>query len=327
MRPGPRVSILITAYNQAAFIGDAIRSALSQTFHDLEVIVADDGSTDGTQETISRLAEEDSRIVPVLSETNQGLSANWNNGVAACSGEYIALLSGDDLMFPEKIGEQLDYLDRHPQFGLCTHEMEVFDSETGKTLYRTSERFSVKEGGVEVAFRTNWLFRAQPKTIPSSTLARSAFLTAHRFDERLRYWNEWLHMIECLAETGEKWGHLPNCLGAYRRHAQQITASADAQALSFEEAMLTLAIASVRYPQLDKLIRNKREFMLFEHLVRDWHLAEKRKHYSAQFRHEAGLLKWLYMKLAHFALHSPAIVAATRPVRALLRGSSASAGK
>src|SRR5262249_37757888 len=160
------------------------------------------GSSDGTPAVIMRLAHADSRIVPLLSPTNCGISANWNKAFARCSGEYVALLSGDDLMAPDKIARQLEYMRAHPECGICTHDMEVFESATGRTLYRLSDRFDAKDGGPEVMFTSNWLFGLEIKSIPSSHMFRITAVGGHRFDERLRIWNEWLHEIDCIVTSG-----------------------------------------------------------------------------------------------------------------------------
>ncbi len=299
-----KISILITSYNSAEFIGGAIQSALAQTYQNIEVIVADDGSRDNSQQIISRLAAKNTKIIPIFSDINRGLSFNWNLGLSKCSGEYVATLAGDDLMLPNKVSEQMRFLEEHPDYGLCTHDMDVFESETGKTLYLTSERFRMpQKAGIELMFSTNWFFKKATKNIPSSIMGRGDFLRGHKFDERLKFWNEFLYMIDCMATSGKKWSHLPEVLGRYRVHDKQIHTSKEAIDLSFEEALIALAIASRRYPELSKLIKNKRDYLLFQNLVFDWHKPEKRKALEDQFRREAGFIKWLYMKLCHSYLH------------------------
>jgi len=319
MRVAGRVSVLIPTYNHEAFIGDAITSALAQTYTDTQIVVADDGSLDGTPDIIRRLASGDSRIVPVLADTNGGISVNVNRALERCSGEYIALLGGDDLMLPEKLERQVAFLKDHPECGICTHDMDIFDSRTGNTLYRLHDRFARKDGGPEVMFTTNWFFGREIKSIPSSHILRASIVGGHRYDERLRIWNEWLHEIDCVTTSGLGWATLPEVLGRYRVHDRQTSRSAEAYNQGLEEIRVVLAIAAVRYPQLARLIKKKREFILFRHLVFDWFAEEKRSAYDRQFRVEAGHLKWLYMRVARAGVRHRWLVDAGRPAREFVR--------
>src|SRR5437870_2295634 len=254
MVPG-RVSVVMPAFNHVRFVADAIESVLAQDYPDLEVIVADDGSTDGTAAIVRHIADADRRVIPVLSETNRGISANHNRAIDRCTGEFIALLASDDLMLPGKLTAQVDFLNAHRDCGVCTHDMEVFDSESGKTLYRLYERFEPKIGGPEVMFTTSWLFGRQIKSIPSSHMFRASAIGRFRYPEQLRIMNEWLFEIECLVTSGLRWDSLPQMLGRYRVHQDQTSTGREASLLGFEESMQVLATAGARYPALASLIK------------------------------------------------------------------------
>ncbi len=118
----PRVSIIIPAYNIEAYVGNAIESALAQTWPDTEIIVVDDGSTDETARIIQNY---DPDRVRYLYQENRGLPGARNTGIRASSGQWIALLDGDDEWFPERLEKQLTSLLAHPDlvWGSCNHEM------------------------------------------------------------------------------------------------------------------------------------------------------------------------------------------------------------
>lgn len=97
--PG-RVTVIVPVYNGERFVLGAIRSALRQTYPDLEVLVVNDGSTDGTA---ARLAQVADPRVTILQQPNQGLSAARNCGLARASGEYVAFLDADDRWFADKL--------------------------------------------------------------------------------------------------------------------------------------------------------------------------------------------------------------------------------
>ena len=168
MTDQPLVSILVITYQHAAFIDHAIRSIVEQDYRNIEVVVADDGSADGAQDRIRQWAAADARIVPLLAASNTGLSANWNRGLARCTGDLIAVLSGDDEMLSGRLTKQAAFMRAHPECGISAHDMEIFESSTGRTLYRLYDRFLPKNGGIEILFTTSWLFGRDVKAIPVS---------------------------------------------------------------------------------------------------------------------------------------------------------------
>ncbi|MGH8174411.1 MAG: glycosyltransferase family 2 protein, partial [Rhodanobacteraceae bacterium] len=98
-----RVSVIMPAYNAIASIARSIDSVLAQTHRDLELLVVDDGSSDGTAELIARYAKSDARVRALLQERNVGVAAARNAGIAAASGAFIAFLDSDDWWHPCKL--------------------------------------------------------------------------------------------------------------------------------------------------------------------------------------------------------------------------------
>ncbi|MBW6474932.1 MAG: glycosyltransferase [Anaerolineaceae bacterium] len=109
------VSVIIPTYNRAHLIGESIRSVLSQTYFDLEIIVVDDGSTDNTEEVIAAIS--DSRLRYIL-QPNRGRSNARNHALSLASGKYVTFLDSDDLYLPNKIELQVNYLESHPGVGM-----------------------------------------------------------------------------------------------------------------------------------------------------------------------------------------------------------------
>jgi glycosyltransferase involved in cell wall biosynthesis len=107
------VSIVIPSYNHAAFIGDAVRSVLGQTFSDLELIVIDDGSRDATPYILRQLAATDTRIRLIV-RTNRGAAATINEGVQMAKGRWIGILNSDDSYAPTRVERMLSVLAAAP---------------------------------------------------------------------------------------------------------------------------------------------------------------------------------------------------------------------
>jgi glycosyltransferase involved in cell wall biosynthesis len=119
------VSVIIPAYNAAAYIGAALDSVLCQTHPRLEVIVVNDGSTDGTDVVLQRYS---GRIV-CLSQENQGQPAARNRGLAVARGQFVAFLDADDRWHPEKIERQLQFFAAHKACTVVHTARHVIDQE------------------------------------------------------------------------------------------------------------------------------------------------------------------------------------------------------
>jgi glycosyltransferase involved in cell wall biosynthesis len=115
----PAVSVIMPAYNVAPYLGAAIESVLDQRFDDLELIVVDDGATDGSGDIAREYAARDERV-RVIWQRNGGISAARNRGLREASAPVIALLDGDDQWSPGYLEAQLAILERHPDVDIVT---------------------------------------------------------------------------------------------------------------------------------------------------------------------------------------------------------------
>src|SRR5688572_16559758 len=111
----PRVSVMMSSYNHASFVGHAIETVLGQTYQDFEFLIGDDGSTDGTPEAIQGFS--DPRLIFTPHTQNRGAYAVINELIGRSRGEYVAHLNSDDFWSLDKLAYQVDFLDNHPDFG------------------------------------------------------------------------------------------------------------------------------------------------------------------------------------------------------------------
>ena len=133
----PKVSVVIPTYNRADKVGKGIESCLAQTFTDLEVIVVDDGSSDGTGPI---LRETFGDRIRYFAQANQGASIARNKGIELARGEWIAFLDSDDLWEKDKLEWQLKALDRFaPQCGGCYTDTRFFNHSESRTMFEMAE--------------------------------------------------------------------------------------------------------------------------------------------------------------------------------------------
>lgn len=123
----PLVSIIIASYNHCAFIEASITSVLTQTYPNIELLVIDDGSTDGSVERIQRLQQLHG--FSFLEQENKGLSRTLNETIARARGNLIAPFGSDDVMLPARIALQVAYLRDKPEVGICAGNIQEIDAE------------------------------------------------------------------------------------------------------------------------------------------------------------------------------------------------------
>lgn len=129
----PIVSVVMAVYNGEQYLRQALKSILTQTFADFELIVVDDGSTDSTIDILNDC--HDSRLVLLRNEENIGQTRSLNRGLAVAQGRYIARQDADDLSYPARFASQVAYLDAHPEVGLLGSSYNVIDA-AGEVIER-----------------------------------------------------------------------------------------------------------------------------------------------------------------------------------------------
>jgi glycosyltransferase involved in cell wall biosynthesis len=198
------------AYNAAAYIPDAIRSVLDQTWRDLELIIVDDGSTDATTTVAESVASSDARV-RLVSRPNGGPSAARNTGIDARRGELIAFLDADDVLLRDKLERQVAFLDATPACDLVYSDYYVGD-EAVRPQYLESTHPASPNMSEYILYRNRFA--------PLCPLLRATLVEATgRFDESLHGGEDWDYWIRA-AQLG-RFCHLAGPVGIYRTHPAQ----------------------------------------------------------------------------------------------------------
>ena len=136
-KENPKVSVVIPTYNRADKAGKTIESVLAQTITDLEVIVVDDGSSDGTEQVLKAAFGDRIRY---HFQVNQGVSAARNKGIAEARGTWIAFLDSDDIWEKDKLEWQLKALEQFaPQCGACYTDVRLLNHPETRTMFEMAE--------------------------------------------------------------------------------------------------------------------------------------------------------------------------------------------
>lgn len=135
----PKISIIVSAYNIEDYIGACLDSVIKQSYKNLEIIVIDDGSTDGTPKLIDNYAKQDERI-KVVHQDNVGLSATRNTGINLATSDYVCLVDGDDMLLPDYAAKLLSRLEHtHADIAVCGYETLSDKPEESHITYHQAE--------------------------------------------------------------------------------------------------------------------------------------------------------------------------------------------
>jgi|GEM_PF-387294 len=149
----PTVSVVIPCYNYARFLPGAVASVTAQPEVDVDVLIIDDCSSDGTSELAQSLAEQDPRITVVVHARNLGHIATYNEGIATAEGDYLVLLSADDLLAPGSLARASALLDAHPSVAFAYGDAMPFRGDSTPTARRADQGWTIWEGHDWIAER------------------------------------------------------------------------------------------------------------------------------------------------------------------------------
>lgn len=173
----PIVSVVIPAFNAAAFVTQAVDSVLAQTWPHREILVINDGSTDNTLDVLTAYGN----AIRVINKPNGGLSSARNRGIEEASGRYVAFLDADDRWLPAKLSRQVAVLEQTDKIGFCSTVAQVVDPDD--QFLNTWSCPDIRGSLLQTLFRQNG---AIPGSGSGVMVRRDLFEKAGRFDESLR---------------------------------------------------------------------------------------------------------------------------------------------
>lgn len=207
----PIVSVVLPYFNSGQFLGAAIESILGQTFTEFELLLINDGSTDGSREIAA--GYNDKRIVMIDNPGNKGLIYSLNTGLEQAKGKYIVRMDADDLSMPERIKKQVAFMEATPGIGAAGCSYYSFSERSVKKVYAIEE---------PEVLRTLLLFNSC--LCHPAAIIRKAVLDEHHIRYNPAYphaedYDLWIQISKV-----SKLGNVKDFLIKYRRHEKQVTA-------------------------------------------------------------------------------------------------------
>lgn len=184
----PRVSVVITSYNHDAFIDEAIRSIVEQTYRNWNLIVVDDGSRDNSAEKILAWQEKyPDRITSVIKEKNGGVTAALNTALELADGEYVAFLASDDVANPERFGLQVHALEADDGLGAVCSRISPID-ESGNELEGALPVFDIEIKNLRLQLLDGNFLNAPTFMVRKSVLDEVGPFREYRYVQDFDYW-------------------------------------------------------------------------------------------------------------------------------------------
>lgn len=253
----PKVSVFLPVYNQERYIAATLDSIFVQNYPNLEIVVGDDCSTDGTLEVVRSYAQQHPGLFKILtSPVNTGITANCNRILRECTGEYLALFAGDDLWLPGKLHDQVEYFQQNPNTVLCATRGAAFESDSGEILYWTPDPQKLY-----ASENTLTLTRAIGFAGCSFMIASWA-IPPKGFNGNLPNTSDWLFWVEVL-EKGD-FGFINKDYFRYRRHKSNFSCNNSVVLL---EHLLTLELLSKNLVESAEKYQSIKEEILIEYIA------------------------------------------------------------
>jgi glycosyltransferase involved in cell wall biosynthesis len=252
----PFVTVLLSAYNSEAFLAQALDSILAQEFDRFEVVTIDDGSTDGSVAILERYAARDSRVRVFTLESNRGISAALNEGLAHARGDYIAKLDADDMMPPGRLTHQFETLEANPKACLTSGRMILFDGSFER-CHRV--RFPLTRD--PHAIRWYMMFRMIP-THSGSMMRRESMLRVGGYNVKHLLTQDFLIMSQMVREEDFIFTNQVTCLR--RIHAENASQSQRGKKIKKAETLRIIG------ENLEHLLGHKQKMEKIEQLHGFW---------------------------------------------------------
>ena len=291
----PKITILIATYNRASLLPNTLHSILAQTYSNWECLIIDDHSTDGTKKIVKDFINKDKRFSYYLKSENYkvGLSGTRNYGLDLAeshNSEFIQFFDDDDLMHPKKLEFQLKGLLENPEsmFSICGRRN--FENETEINWEDFQQIFSSNFYSFGEAFLIGKL-----RLVAQVFLFRAQYLKGQRFDENLRYAEDWEYFSKLFLKETPKYEVLDQVLFFRRKHFNSITEGLDRTGL--RSSNLNTAANKVFYFLIDHKCHTQNSLTYFGRVFLLYHYSSTNLEMIRQISKEDQMFSKLSKRL------------------------------
>jgi glycosyltransferase involved in cell wall biosynthesis len=299
----PKVSVIMSVYNGARYLREAVESILNQTFSELEFIIINDGSTDNTSKILK--SYNDPRIKIINNRKNIGLTKSLNQGLRLARGEYIARMDADDVSLPKRLAKQVRYLQHHKNVGLLGTAYDVLDAQ-GQRI--ATHRHPLTDTEIR------WKMLFHNAFCHTSVMFRKDLFDARKlyYDENLSYsqdYDLWGKLLEgtCARNLPQPFVsfrvHKGSIENANRVEQQDIALNVSAQQISKLAPDLTLSMSEIQtlrnwYNNIPRMI-GKKDIVLCKSLLQILSAFEKQRNVNRKTvkRLRQGLINLIFNAL------------------------------
>lgn len=287
MDSNPKVSVFIASYNHARYLPECLDSILAQTYPDFEIVIVDDGSTDGSSsllEDYQRRFPEKIRYSWHAGHANKGVSFTSNTAIEKSRGEYLAWIGSDDAWYPDKLRQQVEQLDNDPALGAVYSYARFMDGD-GTELPGMA--------GSDICSDTNPMGRMIRFCHPPAmtvVFRRQCLDEVGLFDDKLIY-SDWDLMIRVFSRW--KVGFIDQPLAKYRIHNNNLSKKIDPR-VDLSRIIAMYRRLEEKWPGIAGRLHEPRNEAIFDlqlafHLYCNHEEAEALKYLHLAFQHDASL--------------------------------------
>ncbi|MGE4423625.1 MAG: glycosyltransferase family 2 protein [Pseudodesulfovibrio sp.] len=316
-----RVSVIIPAYNAERVIPDAIASIVAQAGgYDLEILVADDRSTDATREVVARLAELHPQIVLLDNAGTKGPAGGRNTCLKRATGEYIAFLDADDVWLPNHLERGVSFLERRRDFDVAFFNFDIVDFETKEAVgdwfsaRKTISRFTaepVEDGFFQVRDDLHEALLGEGFFHLQAAIIRRNRIDGLLFNEAYRWAEDRLFAIRLFRDHGLKCAFNREKTGLYYRQQGSLTDAASCNNLAmlatqiqvFEECRRYEGLSDNAARIIDAQLRNRHLLSAYYNRL-EGRMAVAARHVFQSCRH--GVAPGQFLELAKIVIKTPA---------------------
>ena len=288
----PLVSVQVVTYNSSKYVLDTLDSVKAQTYENIELIISDDCSTDNTVELCRGWVEENGkRFVKakiVTSQQNTGISANLNRAIRVANGVWIKGIAGDDLLLPNCITDNIEFVNKHPDIYIVQSESSFIDEDSQPIVKAAKVKKRFKDERISAYYQHRLSLFTSNINIQTLFIKKDLYTYIGDYDESIPMMEDRPFYLKA-TEGGFKIHYFPKVTAVYREHSMSIMKK------TFESKIINNHLLSLRVVSEKYVYSHLNRVDL---LVHNYYAYVMRNFFKSKFniRNPFNLVLWFFLK-------------------------------